>query len=88
MTYSLSPGGSRPRRCDRQGEGVGRRPGPDHQPQQGLHSGQKVRLYRFMKTLTQILILRLAYRCGMFFPDPKDPQALPVSPLLIFNASW
>ena len=24
----------------------------------------------------------------MFFPDPKDPLALPVSPLLIFNASW
>ena len=44
--YSRSPGGDRPRRCDRQGEGVGRRPGPDHQPQQGLHSGQKVRVYR------------------------------------------
>ena len=24
----------------------------------------------------------------MFFPDPKDPKALPVSPLLVFNASW
>merc|ERR1711983_221145 len=31
---------------------------------------------------------KLAYRCGMFFPDPKDPKALPVSPLLVFNASW
>jgi len=31
---------------------------------------------------------KLAYRCGMFFPDPKDPKALPVSPLLIFNSSW
>jgi len=24
----------------------------------------------------------------MFFPDPKDPFSLPVSPLLIFNSSW
>ena len=24
----------------------------------------------------------------MFFPDTKDPFALPVAPLLIFNASW
>ena len=24
----------------------------------------------------------------MFFPDPKDEKELPISPLLIFNATW
>ena len=24
----------------------------------------------------------------MFFPDPKDPKNLPISPLLIYNATW
>jgi len=37
---------------------------------------------------TSKLDRKVAFRCGMFFPDPKDPSALPVSPLLIFNASW
>lgn len=34
------------------------------------------------------LDLSKAFRCGMFFPDPKDANALPISPLLIFNATW
>ena len=31
---------------------------------------------------------RTSFRCGMFFPDPKNPDGLPVSPLLVFNSSW
>ena len=31
---------------------------------------------------------RVSFRCGMFFPDPKNPDGLPVSPLLVFNSSW
>ena len=48
------------------------------------------RKWKILQTVVRIIILvtRLAYRCGMFFPDPKDPKALPVSPLLIFNSSW
>jgi len=30
----------------------------------------------------------VSFRCGMFFPDPKNPDGLPVSPLLVFNSSW
>merc|ERR1719192_1455003 len=32
--------------------------------------------------------IKKSYRCGMFFPDPKDPNGLPSAPLLIFNSSW
>ena len=24
----------------------------------------------------------------MFFPDPKDASKVPISPLLVFNATW
>merc|ERR1719414_2127509 len=34
------------------------------------------------------LDLDTSFRCGMFFPDPKDVTKLPISPLLIFNATW
>merc|ERR1712029_906024 len=30
----------------------------------------------------------VSFRCCMFFPDPKNPDGLPVSPLLVFNSSW
>ena len=33
-------------------------------------------------------ILRTAFRCGLFFPDPVDAAALPIAPLLIFNSTW
>eukprot|EP00090_Calanus_glacialis_P024533 TRINITY_DN3812_c0_g1_i1.p1 TRINITY_DN3812_c0_g1~~TRINITY_DN3812_c0_g1_i1.p1 ORF type:complete len:194 (+),score=45.99 TRINITY_DN3812_c0_g1_i1:31-582(+) len=34
-----------------------------------------------------------SFRCGLFFPDPKDPdptnpKLLPVGALLLFNSSW
>eukprot|EP00092_Neocalanus_flemingeri_P040057 GFUD01043630.1.p1 GENE.GFUD01043630.1~~GFUD01043630.1.p1 ORF type:complete len:179 (+),score=25.25 GFUD01043630.1:79-615(+) len=31
---------------------------------------------------------RFSFRCGMFFPDPKDASALPVGALLVLNATW
>eukprot|EP00090_Calanus_glacialis_P023687 TRINITY_DN366_c0_g1_i1.p1 TRINITY_DN366_c0_g1~~TRINITY_DN366_c0_g1_i1.p1 ORF type:complete len:197 (+),score=44.23 TRINITY_DN366_c0_g1_i1:32-592(+) len=34
------------------------------------------------------LDLKTAFRCGLFFPDPKDATKLPIAPLLIFNATW
>merc|ERR550519_174306 len=34
------------------------------------------------------LDLKESFRCGLFFPDPKDDQKLPIAPLLIFNATW
>jgi hypothetical protein len=29
-----------------------------------------------------------SFRCGMFFPDPKDGTKILISPLLVFNATW
>merc|ERR1711936_993835 len=34
------------------------------------------------------LDLKESFRCGLFFPDPKDDQKLPIAPLLILNATW
>eukprot|EP00091_Calanus_sinicus_P004625 TRINITY_DN14967_c0_g1_i1.p1 TRINITY_DN14967_c0_g1~~TRINITY_DN14967_c0_g1_i1.p1 ORF type:complete len:183 (-),score=56.97 TRINITY_DN14967_c0_g1_i1:108-656(-) len=34
------------------------------------------------------LDLNKSFRCGMFFPDPKDETKVPISPLLVFNATW
>ena len=31
---------------------------------------------------------RVSFRCGLFFPDPKNAGAVPVAPLFIFNNSW
>merc|ERR1719468_296288 len=30
----------------------------------------------------------VAFRCGLFFPNPKDDNAKPVAPLFVFNNSW
>ena len=30
----------------------------------------------------------VAFRCGLFFPDPKNDNGLPIAPLFIFNSSW
>ena len=34
------------------------------------------------------LDFRVSFRCGLFFPDPKNAGAVPVAPLFIFNNSW
>merc|ERR1719480_82091 len=34
------------------------------------------------------LDLKTAFRCGLFFPDPKGATKLPIAPLLIFNSTW
>merc|ERR1712183_301884 len=45
---------------------------------------------KLVKTLSlkSDIDIEKSYRCGMFFPDPKDPNGLPSAPLLIFNSSW
>ena len=30
----------------------------------------------------------VAFRCGLFFPNPRDDNAKPVAPLFVFNNSW
>jgi len=43
--------------------------------------------------VTQGLQIKKAFRCGLFFPDPKStnffaPEPKPIAPLFIFNATW
>merc|ERR1712227_1057905 len=39
-------------------------------------------------TTASVLDKKVSFRCGAFFPNPKNPAALPVSPFIIFNTSW
>jgi len=60
----------------------------------GLAAGQEVteETLSNINVPTEGLALSNAFRCGLFFPDPKDPTAdrtaLPILNLYIFNATF